>query len=327
MAIRHLSDDLGIIEALGDEPNDEDGLSAVALKAKFDEGGKRIQEYLNATLIPDVETEIYDAVDAAGQAQGNMPRGGAAGQVLFKASDGDYDAQFRDVLELVSSTSIPAPDEVSGRLGLGEAAMLSDALMSLSNAAVWRGVSANAGGEAEKQVALPSFALAHGAAVIVSFTNANTAASPTLNVNGTGAVPIAFEDNAPVTNAALPALYANAPYLFVYDGAYWRMGYAHAQYKTFSGAFTTPSAAGTTADIELGFTPRLIAVSYNTSASAALGWSGLLVCPESGQSSPFRFFYVSAWLSATWTILDTGFQVGVENTTKGLYVRFFALGI
>ena len=46
--------DMDIIAALDDQPNDVGGLTAAELKAKFDEGGKAIQEYINGTLIPEV---------------------------------------------------------------------------------------------------------------------------------------------------------------------------------------------------------------------------------------------------------------------------------
>lgn len=46
--------DMDIISALDDQPNDIGGLTAAELKAKFDEGGKAIQTYINNTLIPEV---------------------------------------------------------------------------------------------------------------------------------------------------------------------------------------------------------------------------------------------------------------------------------
>lgn len=58
--------DMDIIAALDDQPNDIGGLTAAELKAKFDEGGKAIQEYLNGTLIPEVLG--LDATEASRQA-------------------------------------------------------------------------------------------------------------------------------------------------------------------------------------------------------------------------------------------------------------------
>ena len=68
-------------------------------------------------------------------------------------------------------------------------------------------------------MSLPGFALATGAEVTVSFTVTNTASSPTLNVNGTGAKPIQYR------NAAISAGYlaANRTYRFVYDGSSYEL--------------------------------------------------------------------------------------------------------
>ncbi len=68
---------------------------------------------------------------------------------------------------------------------------------------------------AAKVVPCAGFSLATGASIAVKFTNANTAANPTLNVNGTGAKAI-YRAGAP-----LPAkcLAANQIYEFRYTGA------------------------------------------------------------------------------------------------------------
>jgi hypothetical protein len=52
MAITQFGKDMNIISNLSDAPNVDDGLTAAQLKAKFDEGGKAIKEYINDTLIP-----------------------------------------------------------------------------------------------------------------------------------------------------------------------------------------------------------------------------------------------------------------------------------
>lgn len=49
-----LTKDLDIIQKLDDEPNDVGGLSAQELKAKFDEAGNTIKEFINDSLIPQV---------------------------------------------------------------------------------------------------------------------------------------------------------------------------------------------------------------------------------------------------------------------------------
>ena len=51
MALTQFTHDMDIISKLSDSPNVDDGLTADQLKAKFDEGGKAIKEYINNTLL------------------------------------------------------------------------------------------------------------------------------------------------------------------------------------------------------------------------------------------------------------------------------------
>ena len=62
MAIEKLSADLNIISKLGDYPLADDGLEPDQFKAKFDEAGKLIKQYINEVLVPSVN-ELVD-VDA-----------------------------------------------------------------------------------------------------------------------------------------------------------------------------------------------------------------------------------------------------------------------
>lgn len=47
MAFNSFDEDMNIISKLGDEPNEDDGLSAAALKARFDLAGNKIKAFLN----------------------------------------------------------------------------------------------------------------------------------------------------------------------------------------------------------------------------------------------------------------------------------------
>ena len=67
--------------------------------------------------------------------------------------------------------------------------------------------------------ALAGFALATGARVLVKFTVTNSAANPTLDVNGTGAKPIQYRGAA----IAAGTLAANRTYGFVYTGAQYEL--------------------------------------------------------------------------------------------------------
>lgn len=57
MAIPKMTDNLNIIQALSDLPNSEDELTAQELKAKFDEAGLTIQNYINEILIQAIAAE------------------------------------------------------------------------------------------------------------------------------------------------------------------------------------------------------------------------------------------------------------------------------
>jgi len=81
------------------------------------------------------------------------------------------------------------------------------------------GTCSTAAATVEKVVDCPGFVILSGAKITVRFSVTNTAANPTLNVNGTGAKPIYYR------NAAISAGYlaANRIYTFVYDGAQYEL--------------------------------------------------------------------------------------------------------
>lgn len=70
MAIPKFTEDMEIIGKLGDYPGSDDGLSTDAFREKFDEAGKKIKNYLNEVLTPeldnlvDVEALLSNIVDA-----------------------------------------------------------------------------------------------------------------------------------------------------------------------------------------------------------------------------------------------------------------------
>ena len=69
MSIQQFNKNMSIVSALDDEPNDVGGLTSAELKAKFDEGGEALKEYINTVLIPalealGVETTVQIPTDA-----------------------------------------------------------------------------------------------------------------------------------------------------------------------------------------------------------------------------------------------------------------------
>lgn len=76
---------------------------------------------------------------------------------------------------------------------------------------------------AAKIVTLPDFdTLIEGVTIRVKFTYSNTAADPTLNVNGTGAIPIYRHGVVPPGTSSYNTWAANSVMSFTYDGSAWR---------------------------------------------------------------------------------------------------------
>lgn len=139
-------------------------------------------------------------------------------------------ARFASAVTLNPSTNTITATTFKGALS-GNASTASKAAQ-LTTARTIDGVSFNgssnithygecstAAATAAKVVACTGFTLATGARITVRFTATNTAASPTLNVNSTGAKAIQYR------NAAITAGYlaANRVYEFVYDGAAYEL--------------------------------------------------------------------------------------------------------
>lgn len=92
---------------------------------------------------------------------------------------------------------------------------------------------------AAKTASKSNFQLSAGAEIIVQFIYTNTASSPTLNINSTGARSIYYNG----TNIPANALAANRVYKFVYDGSYWQLvgtlGYTKTSELTNDAGFLT----------------------------------------------------------------------------------------
>lgn len=114
------------------------------------------------------------------------------------------------------------------------------------------GVCSTAAATAAKEVTVPNFSLEAGAVVIVKFTYANSASSPTLNVNSTGAKPMyRYGTTAMSTSASTTGWSAGAVQMFTYDGTGWvRDFWTNSTYSNVSlgqGYCTCSTAAATTA--------------------------------------------------------------------------------
>lgn len=86
----------------------------------------------------------------------------------------------------------------------------------------WYGTSSTASGTAAKVVTCADYKLVKGSIIGVLFTAENTAATPTLNVNTTGAKSIYIGNTAPNALTNVLKWSANTMLYFMYDGTYYR---------------------------------------------------------------------------------------------------------
>ena len=86
------------------------------------------------------------------------------------------------------------------------------------------GTCGTAAATAEKVVTIsdPTWNLQAGDIIGVKFTNTNTAGTVKLNVNGTGAIQLAYNTSRPFTGSDNWITgYANRTIFYQYDGTYW----------------------------------------------------------------------------------------------------------
>lgn len=90
---------------------------------------------------------------------------------------------------------------------------------------------------AGKTVTIDGFELVTGVTVIIKFTYANGAASPTLEVSGTGAKPIVqYGTTAAATTSSTNGWYAGAVVSLTYDGTSWVFNKGYGTNSTYSNA-------------------------------------------------------------------------------------------
>lgn len=121
------------------------------------------------------------------------------------------------------------------------------------------GTCSTAAATAEKVITISgnsNWALTAGAIIAVKFSATNTAANPTLNVNGTGAKPVWYSTAAITTSSLSYAGYANRPCFYVYDGTnFVFLGWSYDANTTYTnvklghGYATCSTAAATAAKV------------------------------------------------------------------------------
>ena len=191
----------------------------------------------------------------AGTASGSSGSVGFGGSITIPSVT--YDAQGH--ITSKGSTTVTLPSKPGDVSKLTTARAIDGVNFDGSAAITHFGTCSTEAATAEKVVSLAGFVLATGARITVKFTVTNTVASPTLNVNSTGAKPIYYRGSA--ISAGLLA--ANRTYEFVYDGtSYNLVGDVNTDTNTKvtsvdnhyvpSGGTTLSASGGTVKDITNG---------------------------------------------------------------------------
>lgn len=162
----------------------------------------------------------------------------------------------------------PAPEDIDDSIDTAQ----STADTAIHRATATYGTSSTAAGTAEKAVSCSNFVLFNGARIQVTFTNANTASAPTLNVNSTGAKAIYI--NKTVTSSSNLLLWtAGSKMEFVYDGTGWiAQNVPYALYGTCSTGASTATKAVTCNEAVIckGTTISVNMTNTNTAANATM---------------------------------------------------------
>lgn len=200
-----------------------------------------------------------------------------------------------------------------------------------------------AAGTAEKTVSCTGFVLKAGAMIAVRFANTNTATSPTLNVNNTGAKAIRYRD----VIISADVLAAGRTYLFIYNGASYELVgdldtvYTHpttagnkhipaggssgqilkwsadgtAVWDSFDGVSVicgTFTGNGSTQTVNIGAEPKAVFIEANKTASSIDSMNTMFAHTNAS--------FTNTNGAALLTIATNGFTVGnVANTTGKTY--------
>lgn len=184
-----------------------------------------LPKYTNGTGITISNDGVINHTNGvtAGTAQGDTNKTLSFGGTFLVPSV-TYDAQGHITGKGTTTMTMPAaPTSVSGNSGSAtklQTARGIDGVTFDGTAAITHYAECStAAATAAKTVALTGFTLATGSSVKIKFTATNTAASPTLNVNGTGAKAIMYRGSA----IGAGYLATNRVYEFVYDGTDWEL--------------------------------------------------------------------------------------------------------
>lgn len=167
----------------------------------------------------------------------------------------------------------------------------------LNGIKAFTGTSSTATGTAAKVVSCSdtSFALTNGVTITVTFSTANTADAPTLNVNSKGAKAIYF-DNAVTSSSNKFRWQAGSVITFQYNGTYWVViNYENLEY------FTSSTAAGTAAKVNATVTGTFVlcrGTTINVYFSTANSATSALTL-NIGSTGAYTIYYKNAATSSS----------------------------
>ena len=235
-----------------------------------------------------------------------------------------------------------AADIASGTLGISRGGTGQTSALNAAKAlGRGYGTCSTAAGTAAKTAALSGFSLSTGAVVGIRFTYANTAASPTLNVNSTGAKPIYnYKSNAYIKPGDIDA---GMTAFLMYNGTQWMLLNPAGGFEMASGSYvgTGTYGSGNQNRISVDFKPVVAYIERASVTSSHYHMTtlvrGMDYVPSWTYSTPRGgWIQVSfddssvSWLSVNgdWTSGSTGFgetdaekQLNMSGTTYN-YVIF-----
>jgi hypothetical protein len=137
--------------------------------------------------------------------------------------------------------------------------MLLAAYIAQNSGQLYFGTCSTSSSTVAKVVSCSGFTLKKGAAILVKFTYTNTASSPTLNVNSTGAATITTFGSSVVGSYYWKP---NQTVLFVYDGTYWVAVTLSVATTTYYG-ITKLSSSVTSTSTDLAATASAVKTAYD----------------------------------------------------------------
>jgi hypothetical protein len=141
---------------------------------------------------------------------------------------------------------------------------------------------ATAAGTAAKATdTVAGFVRTVGGRVSVAMANGNTAASPTLNVSGTGAAAIRFNGAAPSADMLPPGIIAD----YVWDGTYWQLDNPAPTYASVALTLAAASWAGSAAPYTYTITTTAVRITATSLQSILPNTADMAVLQAASDAS------------------------------------------